>query len=343
MSLLGPEKADSSRTFCIAPMMQYTDRHDRFLLRLITKHALLYTEMLTTAALIHGDRGRLLRFNESEHPVALQVGGSDPRQMKACARLAELSGFDEVNINVGCPSKRVRSGRFGACLMAEPDLVADCVAAMAAAVHIPVTVKTRIGIDDQDSFEQLCAFIETVASAGCRTFIVHARKAWLQGLSPKQNRELPPLKYAVVYQLKRSFPHLNIIINGGVTSLHDAEQHLKQVDGVMMGREAYANPYLLAAVDRRFFASRSPPLTREQVLQAYLEYCEQQIKSGCHLHHLSKHIVGLFQGQPGARRWRRCLSEQVHLPDANIEAIKKAAMQRISIQEGRQSQMLLSR
>lgn len=308
--------------------MQCTDRHDRFLLRLITTQALLYTEMKTTTALIHGDRDRLFAFNEAEHPLALQIGGSEPRQMEECARQAELYGYDEININVGCPSERVRSGRFGACLMAEPEVVAECVAAIRTAVQLPVTVKTRIGVDYQDSFEQLYIFVEQVASAGCQTFIVHARKAWLNGLSPKQNRELPPLNYTRVYQLKQSFPHLNIVINGGVRSLCDAEQHLRHVDGVMMGREAYSNPYLLADVDRRFFGIRHTPLSREQVLQQYLEYCEREIRNGCRLDRLSRHIVGLFQGQPGARIWRRYLSEQVRLPNADTEVIRQAAIRR---------------
>lgn len=328
-----PEQVDRSRVFCVAPMMQRTDRHDRFLLRLVTKRALLYTEMITTTALTHGNQDRLLRFNEVEHPLALQIGGSEPDLMEECARRAELYGYDEVNINVGCPSDRVRSGKFGACLMAEPALVADCVVAMQAAVRIPITVKTRLGIDTQDSFEHLYGFVEQVAAAGCKTFIVHARKAWLSGLSPKQNRQRPPLNYARVYELKQSFPDLNIIINGGVRSLDGAEQHLKRVDGVMMGREAYSNPYLLSEVDRRFFGSQCPPFSREQVLQKYLEYCEGEIKNGCRLNHLSRHVVGLFQGQPGARMWRRYLSEQVHLPNADIEVIRQAAMRRRAHQD----------
>lgn len=314
-------------------MMHCTDRHDRFLLRLISRRALLYTEMLTAAALVKGDPDRLLCFNQCEHPVALQIGGSDPEKMAECARLAESYGYDEVNMNVGCPSERVRSGRFGACLMADPDLVADCVAAMRAAVKLPVTVKTRIGIDQQDSFEQLCAFVERVSAAGCETFIVHARKAWLSGLSPKQNRTLPPLNYAMVYDLKQHFGYLNIVLNGGVRSLDDAARHLQRVDGVMLGREAYANPYILADVDRRFFASESAPLSREQVLQRYIEYCERQLKTGCRLNRLSRHVVGLFQGQSGARRWRRYLSQQAHLPHADAEVIRQAALRRDAVGE----------
>lgn len=312
-------------------MMECTDRHDRFLLRLLTKHSLLYTEMITAHALIHGDRNRLLAFDEAEHPVALQIGGSDPTQMATCARYAEARGYDEININVGCPSDRVQSGRFGACLMAEPHTVAACVAAMRATVRIPVTVKTRIGIDHQDSFEQLCAFVEHVADAGCETFIVHARKAWLKGLSPRQNRELPPLDYSRVYKLKHCFPQLNIVINGGVKSLEEADRQLQQVDGVMIGREAYANPYLLSSVDQRFFGSRSAPPSREQVLDLYLAYCEREIKNGCRLNRLSRHVTGLFQGQPGARVWRRHLGENMHQHNADVEVIRQAASKRLAV------------
>ncbi len=311
--------------------MECTDRHDRFLLRLVSKHALLYTEMLTTQALINGDRNRLLGFDDNEHPVAVQLGGSDPTQMAICARYAEAEGYDEVNINVGCPSDRVQAGRFGACLMVEPHTVAECVAAMRAVVQIPVTVKTRIGIDHQDSFEHLCAFIEHVASAGCETFIVHARKAWLHGLSPKQNREVPPLNYTQVYKLKKTYPHLCIVINGGVKSLDQVEFHLQHVDGVMMGREAYANPYLLSSIDQRFFGESGDPRSRQQVLDHYLDYCEQQVKNGCRLSHLSKHVIGLFHGQPGAKAWRRHLSDNIHRPDASIEVIRQASINREAI------------
>ena len=314
-------------------MMECTDRHDRFLLRLLTRHALLYTEMVSAAALTRGDRARLLKFNEAEHPVALQVGGSDPGELTECARYAESYGYDEVNINVGCPSDRVQSGKFGACLMAEPEIVAECVYRMRHAVNIPITVKTRIGVDDLDSAAHLNRFVETVAAAGCGTFIIHARKAWLKGLSPKQNREIPPLNYARVYHLKQSFAGLDIVINGGVTSLEQAEQHLKQLDGVMMGRAAYSNPFLLAEVDRRFFASPAQPLLREQVLERYLEYCQREVRSGCRLHRLARHITGLYQGQPGARAWRRSLGEYTRQPDAGVEAIHQAARERLAVTE----------
>lgn len=320
---------DPSRLFCVAPMMDCTDRHDRYLLRLITKNALLYTEMITAGALIHGDRDRLLKFNAAEHPVALQIGGSDPQQLATCARYAETYGYDEININVGCPSDRVQSGRFGACLMAEPGTVADCVAAMKAAVRIPVTVKTRIGIDDRDSLQHLCEFVETVAAAGCNTFIVHARKAWLKGMSPKQNRDLPPLNYCRVYELKRRYPQLEIVLNGGVKSLAETTAHLRRVDGVMVGREAYSNPYLLSGVDSHLFGCRSVPPSREQVLDEYLEYCEREVRSGSRLNRLSRHITGLFQGQPGARIWRRYLSENTHRPGADVEVIRLAAICRL--------------
>ena len=331
MSTCRPEPTNHSWKFCVAPMMECTDRHDRFLLRLVSRHAVLYTEMLTTQALTKGDRNRLLMFDDDEHPVAVQIGGSDPKQMALCARLAEGRGYDEININVGCPSGRVQAGKFGACLMAEPHTVADCVAAMHAVVRIPVTVKTRIGIDHQDSFEQLCTFVETVAKAGCNTFIVHARKAWLHGLSPKQNREVPPLNYRRVYKLKRVFPQLCIVINGGVKSLDQVEEHLQYVDGVMMGREAYANPYLLSSIDQRFFGDPSGPRSREQILDRYLDYCEREMRSGCRISRLSKHVTGLVHGQPGAKIWRRYLSENIHQPNANVEVIRQAAINRQAV------------
>jgi tRNA-dihydrouridine synthase A len=327
-SIQNPAEKTVDRRFSVAPMMECTDRHDRFLLRLITRHALLYTEMITSNALINGDRARLLRFDEAEHPVALQVGGSEPGQMAECARYVESYGYDEINVNVGCPSNRVQSGRFGACLMAEPNLVADCVDAMQAVVAIPVTVKTRIGIDRDESLDQLGTFVDTVAGAGCKTFIVHARRAWLSGISPKQNRQVPPLNYERVYELKRSRPDLTIVINGGIKTLDAAGRHLDKVDGVMMGREAYATPYLLAQVDNRFYGSRSEPLSREAVLEHYLEYCEREVKNGCALNHMSRHLTGLFHGQAGARRWRRCVNEHAGRTDAGVELIRRAALRR---------------
>jgi tRNA-dihydrouridine synthase A len=298
-----------NRTFCVAPMMDWTDRHCRYFHRLISQHALLYTEMVTTGALIHGDRHRFLHFNPEENPLALQLGGSNPQDLATCAKMAEDYGYDEVNLNVGCPSERVQNGRFGACLMAEPALVAECVSAMKHAVSIPVTVKSRIGVDDKDSYEELCVFVSTIAKAGCETFIVHARKAWLSGLSPKENREVPPLRYDVVYQLKTDFPQLEIILNGGITSLDHADEVLQHIDGVMMGREAYHNPYLLAEVDRRFFGVQTEPPSREAILELLIPYVQRQLKAGVRLNSVSRHILGLFHGMPGGRLWRRHLSE----------------------------------
>lgn len=313
------------RRFCVAPMMDWTDRHDRFFLRLISRRTVLYTEMITTGALLYGDAARHLAFDRSEHPVAVQLGGSDPEALARSAKLAEEAGYDEVNLNVGCPSDRVQTGRFGACLMAEPALVADCVAAMRGAVTVPVTVKTRIGIDDRDSYEELVQFVDTVAGAGCRTLIVHARKAWLQGLSPKENREVPPLRHDVVRQLKNDFPHLEIIINGGITTLDQALAQLESLDGVMVGREAYHNPYILAEVDRRFYGDPTPPLSRHEVVERYLPYVEAQLAKGVSLSQLTRHILGLFQGLPGARAFRRRLSENAHRPGMGAALIRSAA------------------
>ena len=312
------------RRFCVAPMLDWTDRYDRYFLRLISRHAVLYTEMVTTGALLHGEAARFLYFDPMEHPVALQLGGSEPAEMAACAKLGEAAGYDEININVGCPSDRVQSGRFGACLMAEPRAVADCVQAMRDAVAVPVTVKQRIGIDERDSYAELCDFVGTVAEAGCRSFIVHARKAWLQGLSPKENREIPPLRYEVVYRLKRDFPDLEIVLNGGVTSLEAAESHLAQVDGVMMGRECYHNPYVLAEVDARLYGDDHPVPSREAIVEALRLYVERELAAGTPLARITRHILGLFQGQPGARARRRHLSEQAHRAGAGIEVLDAA-------------------
>jgi len=314
-----------SPIFSVAPMMEWTDRHCRYFHRLLSKQALLYTEMVTTGALIHGDNPqRFLRFNPEEHPVALQLGGSNPRDLAVCAKMAEDCGYDEVNLNVGCPSDRVQNGRFGACLMAEPELVAECVAAMAQAVSIPVTVKNRIGIDDRDSYEQLTHFIGTVAGGGCRRFIVHARKAWLSGLSPKQNREVPPLRYDVVYQLKIDFPELEIILNGGVTSLEQTADILTHVDGVMIGREAYHNPYLLAGVDSRLLGGTDAPLTREETIQRLLPYIREQLAAGIRLNSVTRHLLGLFHGQYGGRAFRRHLSEHATKPGADESVLLQA-------------------
>ncbi|MEZ5540613.1 MAG: tRNA dihydrouridine(20/20a) synthase DusA [Pseudomonadota bacterium] len=322
--------------FAVAPMLDWTDRHCRYLHRLLSRHALLYTEMVTTAAILHGQRERLLGYDPAEHPVALQLGGSDPAALAACAAIGADFGYDEINLNVGCPSDRVQSGRFGACLMAEPALVAECVAAMHAAVRIPVTVKTRIGIDEHDDYALLAAFVEQVAAAGCRRFIVHARKAWLQGLSPKQNRCVPPLRHEVVWRLKQDFPHLVIVSNGGIASLDAAAQQLQRVDGVMLGRAAYHDPYLLAAVDQRLFADPHPVPTRAGVVQAMLPYIERELQAGTLLKHITRHMLGLFQGQPGARAWRRVLSCQPRGGAAGPELVSAALAQILTDGAGRE-------
>lgn len=305
-------------------MLDWTDKHCRYFHRLLTKHAVLYTEMVTTGAILHGQAERYLSFNQAEHPLALQLGGSEPNEMTQCATIAADFGYDEVNINVGCPSERVQKGVFGACLMAEPQLIADCVASMQAKISIPVTVKNRIGIDDQDDYEGLHQFISTVAAAGCKTFIIHARKAWLKGLSPKENREIPPLCYELVYQIKREFPELEIIINGGITSLSACQEHMQHVDGVMVGREAYHNPWLLAEVDTVIYGDKPQSDDRYTVLEAMLVYIEQQEVAGVRVSHIGRHILGLFQGLPGARQWRRHLSENMHKPEANLNLFKEA-------------------
>jgi tRNA-dihydrouridine synthase A len=310
--------------FSIAPMMDWSDHNCRYFWRLLTKQALLYTEMVTTGALIHGDRKRFLHFNREEHPVALQLGGSDPKDLARCARWAQEWGYDEVNINCGCPSDRVQSGMFGACLMGKPDLVADCVKAMMDSCDIPVTVKHRIGIDHMESYEQLLAFIEPVAAAGCSVFIVHARKAWLQGLSPKENREIPPLNYPWVYQLKKDFPHLTIVVNGGIQSIKDCQDHLEHVDGVMLGREAYQNPWMLAQVDGKLFGIDSPLKSRDDVIAELLPFAEQHLAQGGQLNHITRHILGLYQGIPGARKFRRHLSENAYKKEAGISILAEA-------------------
>jgi tRNA-dihydrouridine synthase A len=305
-------------------MMDWSDHHCRFFWRLLTQKALLYTEMVTTGALIHGDRERFLHYNAEEHPVALQLGGSNPKDLARCATWAQQWNYDEVNLNCGCPSDRVQSGMFGACLMAKPQLVADCVRAMKDACDIPVTVKHRIGIDDMESYEELTAFIDPIAAAGCSTFIVHARKAWLQGLSPRQNREVPPLNYPWVYRLKRDFPSLNIIVNGGIQSLPESQQHLQQVDGVMIGREAYQNPWMLAEVDSVIFGMDKTSISRDDVMAGLLPYVEQQLSRGVRLNHITRHILGLFQGVPGAKKFRRHLSENAYAKDAGVEVLVRA-------------------
>jgi len=311
---------------CVAPMIDWTDRHCRYFLRLISKHALLYTEMITTGALIHGDQKRYLKYDSAEHPVAIQLGGSDPIDLTTCSKMSEDEGYDEINLNVGCPSDRVQSGSFGACLMAEPQIVAECIASMQDAVDIPVTVKHRIGIDHDDSYEQLTTFVNTVAQAGCKTFIVHARKAWLEGLSPKENRNIPPLKYHIVHQLKQDHPELEIIINGGINDLDEAQAHMNHVDGVMMGRAIYHNPWLLAEVDSRFYQSTSLVSSPHEALQSFYPYIEKELSEGTQLKHISRHLLGLFQGRSGAKAWRRYISEHAHLEGAGIDVIKEAAL-----------------
>ncbi|ENI4488694.1 tRNA dihydrouridine(20/20a) synthase DusA [Vibrio fluvialis] len=308
----------------VAPMLDWTDRHCRYFHRLLSSQTLLYTEMVTTGAIIHG-KGDFLAYNEEEHPVALQLGGSNPADLARCAKLAQERGYDEINLNVGCPSDRVQNGRFGACLMAEPDLVAQCVAAMKKVVDIPVTVKTRIGIDDQDSYEFLTNFVTLVSEkGGCEQFTIHARKAWLSGLSPKENREIPPLDYLRAYQLKQDFPHLIIAVNGGVKTLAEAKEHLQHLDGVMIGREAYQSPYLLAEVDQQIFGLDTPVKKRSQVVQEMYPYIEQQLAQGSYLGHITRHMLGLFQNMPGARQWRRHISENAHKAGAGIEVVEQA-------------------
>ena len=303
-----PSPAPLSRRLSVAPMMDCTDRHARYLHRLLSRCTLLYTEMVTAQALLRGDPDYLLAYSPAEHPVALQLGGSDPAQLAQAARIGVDFGYDEINLNVGCPSDRVQSGRFGACLMAEPALVGECVAAMQAAVAVPVTVKCRIGIDRTDRDQDLFDFVESVAAAGCRHFTVHARKAWLDRLSPRENREIPPLRYETVYRLKRLRPELEIVINGGITDLDQALAHLGHVDGVMIGRAAYHSPWLLADVDRRIFGAATPPPERAQVLAQYIGYMDHQLGAGTPITALTRPLLGLFQGQPGARAWRRTLS-----------------------------------
>ncbi|MDN5406458.1 MAG: tRNA dihydrouridine(20/20a) synthase DusA [Pseudomonas sp.] len=314
-----------SRRFSVAPMMDWTDRHCRFFLRLLSKNALLYTEMVTTGALINGDAERFLRHDASEHPLALQLGGSVPADLAVCARMAQDTGYDEVNLNVGCPSDRVQNNMIGACLMAHPALVADCVKAMRDAVAIPVTVKHRIGINGRDSYAQLCDFVGTVRDAGCTSFTVHARIAILEGLSPKENRDIPPLRYDVAAQLKTDFPELEIILNGGIKTLEQCQEHLQVFDGVMLGREAYHNPYILAEVDQRLFGSSAPVISRVEALTLLRPYIAAHIASGGSMHHITRHILGLGQGFPGARRFRQLLSVDIHKAKDPLALLDQAA------------------
>ena len=307
---------------CVAPMMDWTDRHCRYFHRLLSPNARLYTEMVTAAALVRGQRAHLLAHDASEHPVALQLGGADPVELAEAARFGAQAGYDEINLNVGCPSDRVQSGRFGACLMREPGLVADCVRAMREAVAVPVTVKCRIGVDDQDDDADLFAFAKRMCDAGVRVLIVHARKAWLQGLSPKENREVPPLNYARVYRLKREFPGLRVVINGGIDGLAAVDEHLRHVDGVMLGRLAYHDPYALAAIDSALFGSAAP--TREDVLDRLAPYARAQRACGVRLASITRHVLGLYHGQPGGKAFRRMLSERTRPPGAGWEVVAAA-------------------
>ncbi|HJP39748.1 MAG: tRNA dihydrouridine(20/20a) synthase DusA [Gammaproteobacteria bacterium] len=309
----------------VAPMMDWTDQHCRYFFRLLSPDVRLYTEMVVDQAILHGDPDPLLTFNPSEHPVALQLGGSEPDTLAAATRIAAGFGYDEINLNIGCPSNRVQTGRFGACLMAEPRRVADCVAAMRASAQVPVTVKTRIGIDDRDDYEFLTAFVETVAAAGCNNFIIHARKAILSGLSPKQNRTIPPLKYATVYRLKHDFPDLTIVLNGGIGSADDVRLHLEHVDGIMIGRKAYSNPYLLTELQALsgMPTSRNDwnPPQRHDIVRSMAEYAKGQLACGVRLHHITRHMLGLFSGQPAARRWRRYICEKGRQSGAGAEVL----------------------
>lgn len=318
--------APYSRRLSIAPMMEWTTRDYRYFMRLITRFTLLYTEMITAPAIIHGDRDRLLGYHKLEGPIAVQLGGSDPQQLALAAQHCAEYGYDEINLNVGCPSERVQSGSFGACLMAEPELVAECVAAMQAVTNIPVTVKTRIGIDDQDDYEFLYRFIDTVAATGCEHFIIHARKAFLKGLSPRENRDIPPLIYDRAYQVKKDLPHLEIAINGGIQDMDEALTHLEQVDGAMIGRAAYHHPWRFAQADEKIFA-QAPPTSASSphaVIEAFMPYLEQRYAEGAHPKHVVRHVFNIFQGVPGARAYRRHLSTHAHLPDATPQVLLDA-------------------
>jgi tRNA-dihydrouridine synthase A len=322
---LSTARLDSNpHRLCIAPMMDWTDRHCRAFHRVLTARARLYTEMLTTGAVLHGDRARLLAFDAIEQPVALQLGGSDPAALAACARIGEDLGYGEINLNVGCPSDRVQSGRFGACLMAEPQLVAECMAAIGAATQVPATVKCRLGVDGQDPVESLFALVDLVAAAGVRTVIVHARKAWLSGLSPKENREVPPLDYALVHRLKRERPALAIVVNGGIASLDEAAAHLERVDGVMLGRAAYHEPAILAEVDAALFGEARAGPTRFEAVERYLPHVNRELALGTHLAAMTRHMLGLFHGRPGARAWRRTLTVESMRAGAGVDVLERA-------------------
>ncbi len=313
--------------FSVAPMMGRSDRHCRYFWRLLSSEARLYTEMITTSALIFGDSARLLRLNSSDKPIALQLGGSDPKELAACAKLAEKYGYNEVNLNCGCPSNRVQSGKFGASLMLRPNAVANCIDAMRTACSLPVTIKHRLGVDEMDSYDELASFVGQVSNAGCEVFIIHARKAWLNGLSPKENREIPPLNYPWIYRLKKEFPSLTIVINGGITLMSQVTTHLNHLDGVMMGRKIYENPWFLSEVDQILFKNPAIAKTRMEVLQQMLPYIEKEIANGEKLSHITRHLVGLYKGKPGGRKFRRYIADFAHKESADhntlVDASKK--------------------
>jgi tRNA-dihydrouridine synthase A len=322
--LITTKSPKSLHPISVAPMMDRTDRHCRYFLRQISRRTLLYTEMVTSMAILHGDQQKLLGFDQDEHPLALQIGGDNPQDLAKCAQIAEEFGYDEVNLNVGCPSSRVQSGNFGACLMLQPEHVAECIAAMIGATKLPVTIKHRIGVDEVDSYDALAKFVAIVAATGCQRFSVHARKAWLQGLSPKENREVPPLRYDLVHKLKQDFPDLEIEINGGFTSLDQVKPQLEVVDAVMIGRAAYDNPYLLALVDREIYGESTPIPSREQIVINMLPYIDHWVSNGGRLNSITRHMLQLFHGQPGSRNWRRIITEQSVLPGAGTEVIERA-------------------
>lgn len=323
MNTTAKPTATNGKLFAVAPMMDWTDRHCRYFHRQLSRRALLYTEMVTANAVVYGDRQKLLRFHLAEQPVVLQLGGSSPKLLSEASKWGEGFGYSEININIGCPSDRVQEGRFGACLMAEPGLVADCFAAMHKSVKIPVTVKCRIAIDDQDEELALQTFVETVASAGCKTFIIHARKAWLKGLSPKENREVPPLNYNRVLRLKKSLPDLNIQLNGGLDSIEMARTYLEMLDGVMVGRAAYQNPWLLSSVDGLFGAIQ-PCMARQDAIEAMKPYIVEQLSRGEPLHRITRHMLGLFHSQPGGRMWRNAISTESCKPGADFSVLRRA-------------------
>ena len=316
--------AKSYHPLSVAPMMDRTDRHCRYFLRQISRRTLLYTEMVTSMAILHGDKQKLLGFDRSEHPIALQIGGDNPQDLAKCAQIAEEFGYDEVNLNVGCPSSRVQNGNFGACLMLQPELVAECIAAMASATKLPVTIKHRIGVDDVDRYEDLVKFVSIVSQTDCTRYSVHARKAWLQGLSPKENREVPPLRYEDVHRLKRDFPQLSIEINGGFTSLEQVQTQLQFVDAVMIGRAVYDNPYLLALADREIYGEDYLPPSRHQIVTAMLPYIDTWMSKGWRLNSITRHMLQLFHGRAGSRIWKRLITEQSVLPGAGVEVVERA-------------------